>query len=242
MGFDKNKFALMMRDLISEIARKEIDKQRPRYRYGSIFSIDRARYSVQVVYPGETDPITVRMGSIQPAYVGQIVRIEGSRSERYVSDVIGPCFRDDLLGSAADNATPVTLTNNGTTDIYIASPIVPFTVVPDMARIEITASARYVLGSATAGRMSMWAGYDDGALALNAGDIISGTCVRGLEFASVPVSVTGALGTASGIVISDFLLPAGNYQAFGACKRDINGDPTDTVSDGWVRVKVIGTE
>jgi hypothetical protein len=92
MGMDESAFALKMRDIVTELVRKEVDRLRPRHRYGKVTSIDRKNYVCNVQYSGETTPVQVKMGSVQPVRVGQIVRVEGTLTERYVADVMGPSY------------------------------------------------------------------------------------------------------------------------------------------------------
>jgi hypothetical protein len=92
MGMDESAFALEMRDLVSELVRKEVDKVRPKYRYAEVDSFDRNLFTCNVIYPGETLPVPVKMGSIQPMDVGQLVRVEGTPNDRYIADVIGPSY------------------------------------------------------------------------------------------------------------------------------------------------------
>lgn len=81
--------AQKFRDLVADIARRVLERERPRYDYATVASIDRANRKATVTFAGESTPITVGMGSIQPAVVGQTVRIDGLVGDRFIADVMG---------------------------------------------------------------------------------------------------------------------------------------------------------
>lgn len=88
-GFGDFSFSLYMRDTIQRLAEERIEALRPRYRYGTVSSIDRVNRKCGVTLNGETAPVIVNMGSIQPAVIGQTVRVEGLRGDRFITDVMG---------------------------------------------------------------------------------------------------------------------------------------------------------
>lgn len=92
MAFGDYAAALEMRQVIQSLVSQEIDKQRPRYQMAEVVSIDRPRRRCSVKYPGEPLAVNVNMGSLQPAVVGQVVRIEGMLGDKYVSDVMGQTY------------------------------------------------------------------------------------------------------------------------------------------------------
>lgn len=94
MGLADFAFSLQMRDTIQRLMRESIDTLRPRYRYAKVNSIDRTTRKCTVTFNGETDPVIVNMGSIQPKAVNQFVRIEGIGTDKYISDVIGDAWFD----------------------------------------------------------------------------------------------------------------------------------------------------
>jgi hypothetical protein len=91
MGFDYNT-VMQLKELMIEIVKTHVDDIRPRYQYGIVQSIDRVKQKCTVLFTGDDIPIPVNMGSIQPMAVGQRVRIDGVRGDRYISDVIGQAF------------------------------------------------------------------------------------------------------------------------------------------------------
>lgn len=95
-------FATRFRDVIVEVAESVVERVRPGHRYAKVMSIDRANRKCTVHFPGEPGDVVVPMGSIQPAQVGQIVRIAGSLGDRYIDDVMGQAV---MMGSTPIGAT-----------------------------------------------------------------------------------------------------------------------------------------
>lgn len=89
--------SLQMRDLIQTMVETAINQQRPKYQYAQVKNIDPENYQCGVVFVGDpaTNVITVKMGSIQPVQVGQVVRVGGKAPDKFVEDVMGPV---DLAG------------------------------------------------------------------------------------------------------------------------------------------------
>lgn len=88
-GFGAFENAIRMRDVVYTHVRRELERVRPRYQYGVVVSIDRANRICVVNYPPDTENQTVRMGHVQPARIGQTVRVDGLVGDRFVSDVLG---------------------------------------------------------------------------------------------------------------------------------------------------------
>ena len=80
--------ALRIRDTVVQLARVEIERSRPDYRYAVVISIDTARGRCTVRYQGDSSHIVVKMGTIQPTAVGDVVRVGGRRSDRHVTEVL----------------------------------------------------------------------------------------------------------------------------------------------------------
>ena len=87
--WDSQESAIGMRDAIAAIAENRINALRPLSSYAVVQEINREARSAQVLYMGDTVPVTVALGSIEPATVGQTVRIGGTIGHRYVEDVLG---------------------------------------------------------------------------------------------------------------------------------------------------------
>lgn len=79
-------------NVMRRVAAEQIDKLRPRYRLAVVDSIDRVNLKCDVIYVGESTPVTVSMGSIQPLDIGQTVRIAGLTGDRYIDDVLGEAY------------------------------------------------------------------------------------------------------------------------------------------------------
>jgi hypothetical protein len=85
--------ALQFRDVIQQMVSAELDRQRPRYQYATVTAIDRTTRRCSVQFPGETQSVSVNMGSIQPARTGQVVRINGLAGDRFIEDVMGDTYQ-----------------------------------------------------------------------------------------------------------------------------------------------------
>lgn len=97
MEFSDPAFAAWLRDYVREQAQKIIDQQRPRPSYPTVITIDRVNRKATVQYAGDPAPVPVQMGSIQPANVGQRVRVEGVGGDKYIADVMGPVYVDQVV-------------------------------------------------------------------------------------------------------------------------------------------------
>lgn len=83
-GFDKQKVALSMRDVIRQIARDEVERLRPRYRYATVVEIDEGGVRARVTFAEQDEPIWLPVWGDMPA-VDDLVRIEGIVGDRYVA-------------------------------------------------------------------------------------------------------------------------------------------------------------
>jgi microcystin-dependent protein len=80
---------MALRDIIQGMVDEELEKQRPRYRYATVVSIDNVNGKCDVIYTGESGTVTVNMGAIRPTAANQSVRIEGIGTDKFITDVIG---------------------------------------------------------------------------------------------------------------------------------------------------------
>lgn len=99
MGFGDYDFSMHMRDLMTRIATETINKTRPKYHYGTVTSIDRDARKCGVTLNGDSAPVLVNMGSIQPAVVGQVVRVDGIGTDKFISDVMGPSVSSQFVST-----------------------------------------------------------------------------------------------------------------------------------------------
>lgn len=81
--------ATKVRDIVRGIVLSELNKARPVYKYAEVTSIDTDKRTCDVLFPGETVSVTVKIGSIFPREAGQYVRVAGLPGDRYVDDVLG---------------------------------------------------------------------------------------------------------------------------------------------------------
>lgn len=66
-----------------------MERLRPRYQYAVVTAISRSTNKCTVIFNGDTNAVDVNMGFIQPLKVGQTVRVEGYRGDRFVADIVG---------------------------------------------------------------------------------------------------------------------------------------------------------
>lgn len=105
-------FATQFRDVIVSICEGVIGRLRPSARYATVVTIDRANRTCTVRFPGETNPVTMPMGAIQPASPGQTVRVLGTLGDRYIDTVVmgDATFAGGLpIGALIDWPTGVSL-------------------------------------------------------------------------------------------------------------------------------------
>lgn len=95
MGMEDYRFALEFKETLARLVKEEVERQRPRYQMATVVSFDRVLRKCTVTFPGDTTNAVVNMGSIQPASVGQVVRVAGLAGDRYIDDVLGVAYDPD---------------------------------------------------------------------------------------------------------------------------------------------------
>lgn len=90
--FDEYGTAAALRDYIRNEVNAQLNQQLPRYRYGAVTSINRTNRTCMVTFAGDEGDVPVKMGSLQPYSVGQIVRVAGLLGDRFVDDVMGQAY------------------------------------------------------------------------------------------------------------------------------------------------------
>lgn len=93
MGFQDLSYAQSLRDVIRELAVKEIKRLRPGGQLATVDSINEADGTCAVIFPGDDTAVSVRTHTIRPTAgggvgVGDVVRVNGETSRRYVSEVV----------------------------------------------------------------------------------------------------------------------------------------------------------
>lgn len=88
-GFADPTTAQEARDVLTRLFIKVLDQERPPYQYGTVTQIDADLGSCLVLLSGDTTPVRVAFGAMRPARTGQVVRVSGSRGDRFISDVVG---------------------------------------------------------------------------------------------------------------------------------------------------------
>lgn len=98
--FEDYTAALRLRDVMTSIATKVVNRLRPPYKYATVSSINRVAHTCDISYSGSAD-FTVNMGTIEPAAAGDRVRVNGQGTDRYIEDVVG--------GGVVSGTTPITV-------------------------------------------------------------------------------------------------------------------------------------
>lgn len=88
-AMDEFQFALKMRDIVKELVNDELQKQRPRYRYAIVDSVNTTTKTAQIIFNGDTTPVTVALGHFLFAKAGDVVRVDGIGSDKFIADIIG---------------------------------------------------------------------------------------------------------------------------------------------------------
>jgi hypothetical protein len=234
------RIAFALRDLIRGMAREEIERRRPRYKYGIVQSIDRPNWQCDVLYAGDTDPVTVKMGNIQPAITGQIVRVEGLIGDKFITDVIGAPAAPFVkrLGEVFDtNAyTLPTAGANVTFAVSVCPVIVNF---PVQHRVKCLFRSRYTLGTTTAGRI---VGNIAWNLDTDTPDVTTASVADSFFTVYNGSGIATTSGSSGDSVFQTFLLPAGTHVVFGAVRRQNGGSATDTFSASSLLLEDYGPE
>lgn len=87
-GFQAFEYAQAMRDVVREIAQKEVRRMRPAESYATVSTINEAANTANVTFPGDTTSVPVKMFTVRPTSAGDVVRIEGESTRRYISEVV----------------------------------------------------------------------------------------------------------------------------------------------------------
>jgi microcystin-dependent protein len=83
------KVSMAFRDVMERLTVSVIDRERPRYRYATVVSIDKPNLRCEVQFQGEPSTVFVTMGSIQPNGIGDVVRVNGIGTDRFIEEVVG---------------------------------------------------------------------------------------------------------------------------------------------------------
>jgi hypothetical protein len=100
-GLGDISFATKLRDLVVNFARTEVQRFHPPATYGQVVSFERRALKAEVLFPGSTVPVTVKMGAVQPQAVGQKVRVCPRNGDLFLEDVIGPAYLAGVCGKCS---------------------------------------------------------------------------------------------------------------------------------------------
>jgi len=84
-GYD---YSLRFRDTMKEMIRGVIDKERPKYRYATVISVDSANSRALITYVSETTEVYVNIVGLTPL-PGEAVQISGQGSDKFISGIVG---------------------------------------------------------------------------------------------------------------------------------------------------------
>lgn len=88
MAFSEYKNAVKFLALVRRVCAQVIETERPRIKYGIVQSINYTTRTAMITYVGEVDPVKVPFGYIAPSAVGDKVRVDGPKNDRYIVDVL----------------------------------------------------------------------------------------------------------------------------------------------------------
>ena len=108
--FGDQEAALRTRQIIERTVIRLIDRERPSDRYGIVTAINRDNRTASVRLSGAVDSVPVNMGAIQPTATGQVVRVGGTRSDRWIIDVIGQAALTTTGSTTGDLVPPTGFT------------------------------------------------------------------------------------------------------------------------------------
>lgn len=109
-GFDSHENAARMMRIMRKVASDEITKSRPGASYATVTSIDRANRTCTVVFPGGTagvDDVKVPF-TVEPADIGQVVRVGGTPNDRYIEAVKGTGSMEQRITDLEAQVTALT--------------------------------------------------------------------------------------------------------------------------------------
>lgn len=112
--FEDYKTAFQMRDTVDRLVVSVMERERPRARYAAVASWDRELKTAMVQYPEGGDPMPVQMGSVQPTYLGQLVKVEGVAGDKIITQVYGQAHYETWPRTMGDaNERFILLFNGG---------------------------------------------------------------------------------------------------------------------------------
>lgn len=120
MGFSDYEASMKMRDVINKMIEVSLDRLRPEPRTGEVYDFDVATMTCDVLYPGETTPLKVKISRGQVPHhkkmdlpdgsaTGDIVRVAGRLGNYYVLTI------NDYSGSVDSLPVGIVLEYGGTT-------------------------------------------------------------------------------------------------------------------------------
>lgn len=129
--FEEYEAAFKMRDTVDRLITTVMERERPRYRYATVASIDQENGLCTVQFPEGGDPIPVELHAVRPQSVGQLVQIDGLRGDRYVSHVFGPAHVEGWTWDSNDRLWPFMLRGGETENLWPVN-LIPYSSATSM--------------------------------------------------------------------------------------------------------------
>lgn len=90
MGMGDTDYAKRFYETVKTIVKSVLATERPDYRYGIVTALDRGNRLCSVQFTGESgSQENIRMSTVQPGQIGQLVRVCGKAGDYYVEQTLG---------------------------------------------------------------------------------------------------------------------------------------------------------
>lgn len=174
-GMKDYAFSIKMRDTIIRLAEEVVNRLRPSDRYGIVDSIDLVNRKAGVILTGDATPVIVNMGVLVPISVGQKVRISGTTGDKFISDIFGGAYFDQVNASI--------LRATSTTDLSLSSTDHGFQVGPSSG-LNLGIDQNEIMARSNGATSSLYLNLDGGIVSIGVGGL----------------TTTGALAAVSAII------------------------------------------
>lgn len=182
--------AARLRDAMETHIIATVNNVRPSDQIGTVVDIYPDLSKCDVLFPGDVDPVPVKLGAVIPASVGTTVRVSGPLGDRYVSDIYG----------AAVTTTPP----SGYVDAPLSFDLVAGIMLVSATWDAVVGVTQYYIELADDAAFTVnHRAYYTSALQFTENNLIPGTTV----YARVSAVTNGGVGTPSAVdsaVVQDF--------------------------------------
>lgn len=108
-SFNDASAAARARAAFERLILQKLNELRPIPRYGTVTALDLGNNRVQVLFPGDPEPVTAFVLGVAPVEVGQVVQVGGYRGDHYVTGVVGQSSLRGVPGGDLAAPTSVVL-------------------------------------------------------------------------------------------------------------------------------------